>query len=381
MIKHCYDCIIIGGGASGIVAAIIAKKRGLNVAILEKSDRIGKKILVSGNGKCNLLGTLPLEQQYNDEAVLKVFEKQNLDKLKNFCTSLGLLLREDNNRIYPYSEQSSSVLNVLLKKINELEIDVFLNTDVFDITFDVLFEIKANTDTFQGKKIILATGSKAGFGKDSHFLYSKFGHDISVLSPSLAPLITDTTYIKGLKGVRLNAKVSLIIDKKIVKETIGELLFKDNGISGSAIFAISVSLARLNYKTATLSIDFMPEFSISEVEAEIKGRFDKNNILNLDGMFHKEISNNILKRSGGNITQIITLIKNYPIKILRASSFELCQVTSGGLKINQFDLDTLQSKLKSGLFSCGEVLDVDGQCGGYNLMWALASGIQAGESV
>lgn len=379
-----YDVIVIGGGAAGMTAAITAAKRGLKTAILEANDRLGKKLLATGNGRCNLAGSLPLINQYNTDKVTSVFDKTGLFDVLSFFQQIGVLTKAEETRYYPYSEQASSVLNALRIAPERYEVGVFTSRKAQSIEGKGPFTVKAG-EVFSARNVILATGSAAGFGENSHSLYAPYGHRTTALNPSLVPLLTETEYLKGLKGVRVSAKVILERDGVTVRESTGEIIFKDNGLSGSAVFSLSTALARdRSGRQYTAVIDLMPEYTLQEAAYLLSAAI--KNGQGLQGVFHKEIINNMERRLQMSVNSVkaetlAALVKRYTVKIKALSSFSLAQVTSGGLENSGFDFSTMESIKQKNLYAVGEALDVDGECGGYNLLWAWASGITAGESV
>ena len=364
-----YDLLIIGGGISAMVAAIIAKRRGKSVIMLEKNEKIGKKLLATGNGKCNMANIMPVENKYNTDFVYPILKQYSLEKQLSFYASIGLLTKEVDSRYYPYSEQASSVLNALREELTKLGVEIVLNTEAKRI--EKGFEVCG----YRAKKVLLATGSRATFGADSGYLYEKFGHLNSALRPALVPMLTANDNLKGLRGVRLKARVKLFADNRFVGECYDEVIFKDNGVSGTAIFNLSQKLARINYKNARLTLDLMPEYTIDECRDVVR------KLGGIEGIFHKEIVNNIRRTTGNDINKMVEKIKCYVLDNAKLGSVELAQVMSGGLAVKDFDILTLESKLCKGLYASGEVLDVDGECGGYNVMWAVASGMAVGENV
>ncbi len=365
--RNMYDLLIVGGGVSGMVAAITASRRDKSVLILERAEKVGKKLLATGNGKCNMANTACVANKYNNGFVYPILEKYDLDTQRAFFHSIGLLTKEVDGRIYPYSEQASSVLNALRKELDVLNVRVVVGEGVTKI--DDGFVVNG----YKAKAVLLATGSKATFGENSGYLYERFGHQSTVLRPALVPMLTAQNNLKGLRGVRLKACVKLFADGRYVGECRDEVIFKDNGVSGTAIFNLSLLLARQNAKYAYLSLDLMPEYGFDEVKSVVKE-------LGIDNLFHKEIVNNIL-RKGDSIEEIARNVKNYQLDNARLGSMELAQITCGGLVTDAFDNNTLESKLHNGLYASGEVLDVDGECGGFNVMWAVASGMAVGENV
>ena len=362
-----YDLLIIGGGISAMVTAIVAKRRGKSVIILEKNDKVGKKLLATGNGKCNMANTTKITGKYNTDFVYPILNKYNLKTQLDFYRSIGLLTKEVEGRIYPYSEQASTVLNALRGEMDRLKIEVVTGAEVKSIAKGYV------VNGYKAKSILLATGSNATMGTYSGNLYSQFGHRNNDLRPALVPMLTCTENLKGLRGVRIKAGAKLFVREECIGETQDEIIFKDNGVSGSAIFTLSQKLARAKGKEAKIVLDLMPEYSLSECRALVK------ELGGIDGMFHKEIVNNLLRTSVKG--KVAESIKNYVLENVRLGSFDLAQVMSGGLITEQFDDKTLESRLQKGLYASGEVLDVDGECGGYNIMWAVASGMAVGENV
>ena len=364
-----FDLLIIGGGISGMVAGITAKRRGKSVIILEKNEKIGKKLLATGNGKCNMANQLPLDDKYNTNFVLPVLERYGLTEQMDFYKSIGLLTKVVENRYYPYSEQASSVLNALRMELERLGVQIVVGEGVTAINSG--YEVNG----YKAKNVLLATGSNASFGTLSGYLYEKFGHRVSKLFPALVPLLTANENLKGLRGVRIKAKVKLFVENKWVGECYDEVIFKDNGVSGTAIFNLSQKLARLGGKSAKLVLDLMPEYNHDECKKVIE------TLGGIEGVFHKEIVNNVLKQAGKNPLRVVDVVKGYTLENVRLGSVDLAQVISGGLVVSDFNPQTLESKLASGLYASGEVLDVDGECGGFNIMWAVASGMAVGNNV
>ena len=362
-----YDLLIIGGGISGMVASIVASRRGKKVLVLERAEKVGKKLLATGNGKCNLANTHSVSRMYNTEFVYPILEKYNLSVQQDFYKSIGLLTKEVAGRIYPYSEQASSVLNALRKEMEKLGVKVVTGYEVSDVKEGY------RVGEYSAKNILLATGSKATFGMESGFLYEKFGHHNNERRPSLVPMLTSQENLKGLRGVRCKAIASLYAKNRLINENFDEIIFKDNGVSGTAIFNLSTTLARRRYQDVMICLNLMPEYTLTEVEEIIR-------TVGIEHLFHKEIVNNLLRISS-NVHSIASNVKAYPLSNVRLGSSDLAQVMSGGLKVEEFDIHTLESKLKKGLYATGEVLDVDGECGGFNVMWAVASGMAVGENV
>lgn len=354
-----FDFAIIGGGASGIYASILLAKKGYSVALFEANDRIGKKLLATGNGKCNLSNVDIKAEFYNNNAVDEIVS--NFD-MQGEMLKLGLVTKVKSGRIYPYSEQSNNVLNVLLCNLQRYGVKILTNHNVQEIKVDENYTIITNNGQIKCKRVCLATGSIASFGMDSLGLYKKFGCVIKKNTPSLAPLIaTKLESIKGLAGVRQEAKVSLYKGDNLIAFESGEVQFRKDGISGIVIMNMCARMCWNNILDAVCYLDFMPDYSYAQVE-----EFLQNNITAQFGILNKNIMQNASKYG-------VNGIKKYPISVKRSEDFKLAQVASGGLDISQFDLKTMCLKTDKNLYAIGEALDVDGLCGGYNLHWAFAS--------
>ncbi len=372
-----FDVAIIGGGMSGIILALSLKEKGVDVCILEAKDRIGKKILQTGNGKCNILNSNLDIINYNNSFPKYALGKYNIKALKDFYLSLGLLLKEDSEgRVYPYSESANTVLNIFLEKLDKLEVPVFLNTKIEKVYKENgIYSIYSKSEIYNSKIVVLATGSNATSGINSHSIYGNLGHKITKLEQSLVPIKTNA--LKGCNGVRSKAKASLYIDNKCVFEENGELLFKDNYLSGILAFKMSAYIARALVQKdnidAYIEIDFVPEYTEEELKTILKDSpLDKP----LNGILHKAIALNF--KDSKNLAFDL---KHYRCKVEGLYPIDNAQVVSGGLDVSQFDDKTMESKINQNLYALGEVLDVDGQCGGYNLSFACASALVAKDSI
>lgn len=367
-----YDVIIIGGGAGGMVAAIKCAERGKKVLLLEKNDKLGKKLLATGNGHCNMGNVLPVCGKYNTDFVESVLSVYDIRAQREWFASLGLLTKVDENRVYPYSMQAATVSNILREALDKYGVEIRLSERVTRIERGFVVNGK-----YRAPKVILATGGIAVTGEDGNALVAHFGHVSEPEYPALVPLITDSEPIKGLRGVRAEVGMELnVLATGVTARDVGEVIFKDNGISGTAVFALSSVLARAGGGKAYVVIDFMPEYTEAEV-ADIVKRYG-----GIGGLFHKEISKNIMRHAdGSDCGAVAHAIKNYRIDAVKLGSYELAQVSVGGLRTSDFDPQTLESKLVRGLYAIGEALDVDGECGGFNLMWAFGSAMAVGDNV
>ena len=372
-----FNVAIIGGGMSGIILAIALKKQGINACIVEAKDRIGKKILASGNGKCNILNKDLSLDNYNNDFPKYALDKYNYEKLSELYTSMGLLLKADQEgRVYPYAESANTVLNVFLDELQKLNTKVFLNSKVEKIAKQGnAFVLSGTNFSIQADNVVLSSGSNASFGINSHALYAPFSHKATKIEQSLVPIKTNA--LKGANGVRCKAVASLYIkDNKVFSES-GELLFKDNFLSGILAFKMSAYIAREMVKDnnldAYVEIDFCPEYT----EDEINNILDDSPMAHpLCGLLHKAIAFNFEDED-----DVAHAIKHHKCKVEGLAGIDNAQVVSGGLLTKDFDDKTMESKLQKGLYAIGEVLDVDGQCGGYNLSWAAASALVCADSI
>ncbi len=364
---------IIGGGMSGIMLAISLKEKGIDCCIIEAKDRIGKKILASGNGKCNILNSNLDLSNYNNEFPKAALSKYSFVKLESIYASFGLALKEDEEgRVYPFSESANTVLNVFIEKLSALNAPIYVNEKVTSITKEGnSYAVKTDDSKFLCEFVALSSGSNATFGCNAHALLAPFGHKTTILSQSLVPIKSNA--IKGANGVKTKAIASLYINNKKVFEEFGELLFKDNAISGILAFKISAYIARAIVSKkpfdAIVEIDFIPDYT----EDEINDFIDNSALAHpLTGLLHKAIALNFEDSDNQAYD-----IKHYRCKVNGLMGLDNAQVLSGGLEVKDFDDKTMESKLQKGLYATGEVLDVDGQCGGYNLSFACASALVA----
>ncbi len=390
-----YDIIIIGGGASGLAAAIEAKRsnKTKRIAVLEQLQRVGKKILATGNGRCNLGNLNAQNHPYkNREFAEKILSSYNTESLVEFFKSAGLYVRSDNEgRLYPHSNTAASVLDALRFECENLGIKLICDCKVNSIKKEKIFVINGE---FTSEKVIVACGGKAapsqGSDGSGYALLKAFGHKITPLAPGLVQLVTDTAKTKALKGVRAAASLSL----STAGSARGEILFTDYGISGIA--AMDLSRFILPGSAAEIAIDFVPDFNFEQLKkaavniSRHSPALPPENLLS--GLVPKALSGVIIKSALGYLPKsvaeigekqaqkIAEEIKNFTLELKGTKSFNDAQITLGGADVSQFNCTTLESKKIRGLYACGEILDVDGACGGYNLAWAFASGRTAGHS-
>ena len=390
-----FKVAIIGGGASGLLAATELLNgndafSGEDVVILERNERVGKKLIVTGNGQGNISNAEISAKNYSgDYAFISSYIKQlkTVDIVK-YLEELGIITEKDETgRIYPVSRQANSVLDILRAYLISKNCTFITDFKATAIRKNDNFEIQsANGDRIRAKTVILAVGGKAGkqFGTDGtgYSLATAFSHKLTPLFPSLVQLKTEKEGIKGLKGIKHNATVSLYDGDEFIKQATGDLLFTDFGVSGNAVFKISDKTQTL--KNPVLKIDFTPQIAVNTLKEIIENRqkqgfIGKQEILN--GIVHKKLGERIVSSVGDDANTLANEVKNYSIKIVGTLGFDYAQVTKGGIDTKDINPETYESKLQNGLYLTGEMLDVDGECGGYNLNFAFTSGIVAAKSV
>ncbi|NFE20997.1 NAD(P)/FAD-dependent oxidoreductase [Clostridium botulinum] len=403
-----HEIIILGGGASGITASIISKDMGSDVAILESNDRIGKKILTTGNGRCNISNENISSCKYysnNNNFYKFILSQFTVQDTKNFFNSLGLpLITLNEGKIYPMSLQASSVLDILRLAIEDRQIPIYFNNKVKNIKkSNKGFVISTENEIFQCKKLILASGgmSAPNTGSDgSGFKLAKnFGHNIIDPVPGLVQLKLDFPYLKALSGIKFDGNVKLTLDNKNLREESGEILFTDYGISGPPILQLSSLVSKLLYnnKKIYLQIDMFPNMSKENIINLLEnhwGTFYYRTIHDsFIGIINKKLITTLLKYCGiknihmpcQDITwqekeKIFHALKNWTFTITGTNSFKNSQVTCGGVDTSEVSNKSLESLKVKDLYFCGEILDVNGDCGGFNLQWAWSSGYIAGKN-
>lgn len=397
---------IIGAGASGMFAAIIAAKQGAAVTLIEKKDRIGKKILATGNGKCNFTNNNMTEVDYRSQSTnifddyISQFDK---NEVISFFQNAGMLTKEKNGYCYPRSEQASTLLDLLRLQLKKYNVSVLTQSQPISIqkkkkNFEIILD---NNEKLFFERVILACGSFAGEKKQdkySGYTYAKnFGHTIVPVVPALVQVRAKGKDFKSIAGVRCDANIKLYINKSLTAEEYGELQLTDYGISGIPVFQLSryVSYGIYEKKKVTASIDLLPEYSSEQWFSFVENKW-KNSPKNMtaeeffQGFLNKKLNLMFLKNAGikaetplnqlkfSNLQQVITSMKDWKIEIEGTNPFENAQVCAGGVSMDEITLQ-MESKLVPGLFFTGELLDVDGRCGGYNLQWAWTSGYLAGK--
>jgi len=389
-----FDIAVIGGGASGIIAAISAKRAGKDIVICEKMPRLGKKILISGAGRCNILNQDLSESHYNSEArelVRSVFSRFGRHAIERFFNELGLRLCSDEKRIFPVTNQAASVLKVLELELKRLDIPVEFDFEVNNITGTAgsfIVKSKGNKGV-SCASVIITGGGKAypNLGSDGgcYNLANSFGHKIIEPVPSAVPLLAKDRFCHLLQGQKIQCIAKSIIGNKIKKEARGELLFTKYGLSGTAILDISedisIAVNRLKKKGAAVSIDMAPFIKESELKEEVENRIKKGFAVEdlMIGILPNKFSlvfRELFK--GAGVEKIVKMVKDKRFDIIGAKGWNEAEFTAGGIDAKEVNEATLESKFKKGVYFAGEILDVNGERGGYNLAWAWASGYVSG---
>lgn len=397
--------IIVGGGASGLVAAISAAREGANVTIIEQKDQLGKKILSTGNGRCNLTNEYMDASCFrgdNISIVQEVLNRFGYSETIAFFEELGVVLKERQGYVYPISDQATTILDVLCMEIERLQVEILLSQAVKKIVRDKEKFIVHTTETvLMSDAVILAAGGKAAsvLGSDGsgYTLAKAFGHHLSPVVPALVQLKGKGNFYKQISGVRTQAKVSLYVNDEYIAEDTGELQLTNYGISGIPVFQISRFAAKALYenKSVMAEVDFMPSMSDDKFRTFLQTRSEKHGHKQakdfLVGVFHKKLiglllkassidSNNVMKQvSQEKIDKLISVCKHFKIDILGSNDFDQAQVCAGGIYTTEINPQTMESVYMEDLYLTGELLDIDGICGGYNLQWAWSTGYIAGK--
>ena len=392
---------IIGGGASGMAAALAAAENENNqVILLERQARVGRKLQATGNGRCNLSNIHAENRGYhgqNPDFVRNAISAFSPSDTLKWFASLGLFtVTEDSGKVYPYSDQANSVVDVLRLSLVKENITLKLGYEVAKIQkTEKGFRITNGEEAISCDKLIVAcgglAGSKLGGTMSGYKLLAKLGHRSTKLRPSLVQIKSAWPELPSLKGVRTNCHIEILHNGEIYAQSIGELQLTEHGISGPVVFEISRDVCAAPGKW-TAKLDFLPDVSMERLEAELQRRRETNLPMEelLTGILHNRLGRVLTKTAGikgkqmasqisnAELREVLQAVKALELTLTEPLGMDSAQVTAGGVLTDGFDPDTMESKLIPGLYACGEVLDIDGDCGGYNLQWAWSSGRCAG---
>ena len=392
---------IIGGGAAGMAAALAASEYdNASVVLMERQARLGKKLSATGNGRCNLSNLHASEGGYNGDdphfsrfAIDKFGPTETLD----WFSELGLYtVTEDSGRVYPYSDQANSVVDVLRFALDRENIEVLTDFEVMKVKKEGnRFLVTSKNRTLEFDRLIIAcgglAGTKLGGTMAGYKFLRSFGHKCTKLRPALVQVKTSWPGVSALKGVRANCKASIYHKEKLHRQSVGEVQFTEFGLSGPVVYEISRDACQ-GPGDWECTLDFLPDISGEALMALLSKRRASRLCAEdlFTGILHNRLGRVLVKEAGirGNLPiseiradqmqDLCNLTKGFTVGLTEPLGMDAAQVTAGGIVTEEFDPTTMESKLVPGLYACGEVLDVDGDCGGYNLQWAWSSGRLAG---
>ena len=392
---------IIGGGASGLFLATALQQKG-KIVLFERGDRVGRKLSATGNGQGNITNLAAERSEYftvkgKAELAQELIQGAGVNDLYAHFQSLGVLLSADERgRVYPASRQASALTDALRFRVAQKGVDVRLSTRVYDIEkadggFIVYAEdgVNARKEKIFAEKVVLCVGGKAAknFGSDGtgYALAQKFGHTVTALYPSLVQLKTDVTHTKTLKGIRVNDGGLTAVTVDGARHHLrGDVIFTDYGVSGDAVFRISAFIADKISSGVCLTVDFLPDVSEQEIFETLQTKRaafpDLAEMELLFGIVNNQIGRAVMKRAKGNLREAARLVKAFDLTATGSLGFDYAQVTKGGIPLAEVT-DELESRFVRGLYFTGEILDVDGQCGGFNLQWAYSSAMRVAHAL
>ena len=383
---------IIGGGAAGLMLANSLNNQE-GVVLFERGERLGRKLSATGNGQGNLTNLGVLDAEYfsveknpltHVQKIIRAYDDQSMTE---FFRSLGVLcIADERGRIYPSGRQASSLTDALRFSLGRKGISIRLESQVTKLNkkgegFVLTLSTKSGEEKLYAEKVVLCAGGKAAknFGTDgnAYALAQGFGHTVTRLYPSLVQLKTNTEYTKTLKGIRVNDGVITAKTPTRALTVQGDIIFTDYGVSGDAVFRLSAFIAdEIENGQCLLSLDFLPQYTEEEIYALLrvkKAAFPDIAVGELlFGIVNNQVGRAVLRRAENDIRKAAAFIKAFPLTVKGSLGFDYAQVTKGGIPLSEVT-ENLESRLQKGLYFAGEILDVDGQCGGFNLQWAYAS--------
>lgn len=395
---------VIGAGASGMTAALTAARLGHEVTLYERQARVGRKLMATGNGRCNLTNTGAGPSNYHGEApdfVRPALEAFPSEAALDFFRGLGLLAREEwGGRVYPLSNSANSVVDVLRQALDAAGVELIAGDRVRELRragsgYSVTTE---SGDKRSFDAVVVAcgglAGEKLGGGRDGYELLKALGHTRTALRPALVQITTEPMYPRSLKGIKADCALRVLSRGGLLASSCGELLFTETGVSGPAAFDVSRAVSEAGDAKMELEIDFLRDYTSAEVLAHLQNRVKTAPELPaselLTGSVHNRLGRMLIKYADieaaaplsalteRELRTVAGACKRFKLPVRGTEGFANAQVTAGGIRTSEFDPRTLESRLCPRLFACGEVLDIDGDCGGYNLQWAWSSGYAAG---
>lgn len=398
--------IIIGGGPSGITTAINAKRDDNEVIVLERNTKPLKKLLMTGNGKCNYMNEVYGTKNYHSEDITlvdKIISTENIEMMKTFFDDLGIIPKIKNGYYYPFSNQATTIEKALLRKVKDKKIQIECDTLVEDIKKkDNCFEIKTNHNIYLCDKLVISPGScaypKTGSDGWGYPFLKKLNHHIIEPVPALVPLVGKGNYFKDWAGVRTDVSLELFENNHYITREEGEIQLTDYGISGICTFQLShmVSRGLLNHKKEEIHINFVP-FIETLITPWMDNYAKKNSHKNLqellEGFLNYKLVKIIIKQSNlkdncfyldlSNEEKLVLCknLRSFKVEIIDTKGFDYAQICNGGVKLTDINIDTMESKKVKNLYIVGELLDMNGNCGGYNLSVCWITGILAGRAI
>lgn len=399
-----YDVVVVGGGASGMTAAVVAARSGKSVLLLERMNQLGKKLLATGNGKCNLTNLYQNLDCYRSDNVkfpLIILKQICVSETLDFFKQLGVYTKDKNGYVYPNSEQASTIVEAFQNAIQHLKITVVKDCCLEQmIVRNHHFTLHTTQGVFRAQRVILAMGgaasAKLGSDGSGFEIAKRLGHSIVKPLPALTALKSNLTYFRQLAGVRAQAKIKLYSEEQLLTEEAGEVQFTNYGISGVVVFQISrfASKRLERNEKVTAQIDLFPQWSNQDLYAKLnqivkdcpyltveqclQGLLNQKLVPALLHTAHIRRNQSIVQLQQKDWKHLIYKCKNFVVPIIGTNGLEQSQVTCGGVDTREINPYTMESKRQRGVYLTGELLDVDGTCGGYNLQWAWSTGMLAG---
>lgn len=408
MKEKLYDVAIIGAGASGLCTAVSLKMqdRSLEIVLLEQLDRVGKKLITTGNGRCNITNAnIELSRYHGKNKEFARFALERYDRVytESFLAELGIVFTFDGEgRAYPYSLQASSVVDAFRFAADSLGVETRLNEKVEEIEKTKEgFRVKTQNSNVKALNVVCAAGlysggQKIGSNGSLFRILKQKGYKTVAVTPAIVQIKTENSITKSLKGIKVNATANLVCNGKTLRSEFGEVLFCDYGLSGPPILQISRAVERTQDKKQIV-LDLMPEYTFENVleilnyrlyalrgrtlEDYFTGMLNKRLGQALIKLANKKLSDSVDSLKNSDLKQIASLIKGLTFNVTGTTGFDNSQVSAGGIDTDQFDNKTMMSKKDKGLYATGEILDIDGDCGGFNLQWAWSSAFCAAESI